>query len=248
MIVVGGVSQLFQGDLDLGRRVAERLAAEDLGPDVVVEDLHYGAIAVTQRLEELQPDALILVGAEGRGRPPGTVERRRIADVAFEPAEVQEAMADAGTGWVAIDLIIPVAAGLGALPQRTVTIEVEPSSTRPSDQLSPAATAALEEAVALVRTEVPRVRLLWLADEIRQQLGDGHVDENPALGALQALLAELDILDRDGRWGATFRERDRLRLRIAAGDTGEGMRHEDWALWWTLIEELDRLERVEATG
>lgn len=248
MIVVGGVSQLYQGDLDLGRRAAERLAAEDLGPDVVVEDLHYGALAVTQRLEDLRPEALVLVGAEPRGRPPGTVERRRIADVAVDPAEVHEAMADAGTGWVAIDLVVTVAAGLGALPARTVAVEVEPASVEPSDRMSSVALDALEAALALVRTEVPRLRLLGLADDIREVLADGHVEPNPALDALEALLAELDVLDREGRWGAAFRERDRLRLRIGAGDAGEGMRHEDWALWWTLVEELDRLEASEAVG
>ncbi len=40
--------------------------------------------------------------------------------------------------------------------------------------------------------------------------------------------------------------RDELRLRIARGETGEGMDQLDWTLWWALIEELDRLQAVEA--
>ncbi|MBA2577804.1 MAG: hypothetical protein H0V05_14370, partial [Euzebyaceae bacterium] len=68
----------------------------------------------------------------------------------------------------------------------------------------------------------------------------------PAVEALRGLLDELDELDRDGTWGTAFRERDRLRLRIAAGETGEGMDHLDWGLWWALIEEIDRLQQVEA--
>ena len=65
-VLVGGVSELFQGDLDLGRLAVARLLDEDLGPGVLVEDLHYGAVAVAQRLEEVRPDTLVLVGAVRR--------------------------------------------------------------------------------------------------------------------------------------------------------------------------------------
>ncbi|MEJ7744110.1 MAG: hypothetical protein WKF73_17155 [Nocardioidaceae bacterium] len=63
----------------------ERLQAEDLGPGVLVEELHYGAVAVAQRLEDLRPDALVLVSAVRRGRPPGTVERRRLDPPRLRP-------------------------------------------------------------------------------------------------------------------------------------------------------------------
>ena len=77
-ILVGGVGQLYQGDLDLGRRAVERLRQEHLAAGVLVEDLHYGAVAVAQRLRDVAPDALVVVGAEVHGRTPGTVERRRV--------------------------------------------------------------------------------------------------------------------------------------------------------------------------
>ncbi|MBA3798713.1 MAG: hypothetical protein H0X18_06375, partial [Geodermatophilaceae bacterium] len=77
-VLVGGVSELFQHDLDLGRLAVERLQDEDLGQGVVVEELHYGAVAVAQRLEDLRPAALVLISAVRRGRPPGTVQRRRV--------------------------------------------------------------------------------------------------------------------------------------------------------------------------
>jgi hypothetical protein len=53
------------------------------------------------------------------------------------------------------------------------------------------------------------------------------------------------ILDKEGRWGRTFSLRDRLQLAIASSDSSEGMNHQDWALWWTLIEEIGRLEVAE---
>ena len=154
MILVGGVAELYQGDLDLGRLAVARLAGEDLGKGVVVEELSYGGVAVAQRLEDLRPEALVLVAAQARGRPAGAVERREIDQVELSPAELQLAIGDAVTGYVTLDLLVEVAAALGALPPRTVAIEVEPASVRPSEELTPDAQAGLDEALQLVRAEV----------------------------------------------------------------------------------------------
>ena len=157
MILVGGVAELYQGDLDLGRVAIERLTGEDLGPDVQVEELSYGGVAVAQRLEDLRPEALVLVAAQARGRPAGAVERREIGPVELSPEELQLAVGDAVTGYVTLDLLVEVAAALGALPARTVAIEVEPASVQPSERLTPVALAALEEALEVVRAEVAAI-------------------------------------------------------------------------------------------
>lgn len=243
--LVGGVAQLYQGDLDLGRRAVEYLAGDDLGCDVVVEDLHYGAVAVAQRLEELRPEALVLVGAEGRGRPAGTVERRRVRPPQRAPAEVQRSVAEAVTGYVTIDLVVDVAAGLGVLPARTVLVEVEPARTDPCTELSAEAEAGLERAVDLVRAEVRRLPLLSLADELSRH---DALDAAPAVELLRDLLGELRDLDERGTWGHAFVLRDRLRGAISGGGTGDAMAALDWALWWSLIEELDRVQRLESAG
>lgn len=245
-VLVGGVGQLYQGDLDLGRRAAERLGAEALGPGVAVEELHYGAVAVAQRLEDLRPAAVVLVGAGERGRPPGTVQRRRVSPSTRPADEVQRAVADAVTGYVTIDLVVGVGAGLGALPARTVIVEVEPARTGPSEELSPEAEAGLDHAVELVRAEVRRVPVLELADELRALTAEVRLEPAPALDVLRELLGELERLDEHARWGGTFRLRDRLRRHIAEGRTGEGMASLDWSLWWALIEELDRLQARES--
>ena len=154
LVVVGGVGHLYQGDLDLGRVAVERLAQDELGEGVAVEEFSYGAVAVAQRLEELRPEVLVLVGAVARGREPGTVERHEIGATELDATAIQGAIADAVTGYIGLDLVVEVAQGLGALPPRTVTIDVEPARTEPSEQLSPEAEAALEEAIELVRREV----------------------------------------------------------------------------------------------
>lgn len=154
MILVAGVAELYQGDLDLGRLAIERLATDDLGAGVLVEELSYGAVAVTQRLEDLRPDVLVLVGATARGREPGAVERREVGPPRLAADELQLAVGDAITGYVTIDLLVEVAAALGALPPRIVAIEVEPVSQEPSEELTAPARAGLERALELVRAEV----------------------------------------------------------------------------------------------
>lgn len=245
-VLVGGVGQLFQGDLDLGRRAADALQQEGLGPQVSVEELTYGAVAVTQRLEDLRPGTLILVGAEPRDDPPGTVRRRRIDAEDVDMATAQGAVADAITGYVAIDLVVDVAAALGALPPRTVSIEVEPVRRDPREELTPEAEAGLERALSMVRAEVRRVPVLELAEEIGHSLDAGPGAASPGREALGGLLEGLQTLDRHGRWGNTFAERDRLRVGISTGGVGDGLNKRDWVLLWSLVEELDRLQPIEA--
>lgn len=246
-VLVGGVGELYQGDLDLGRRVVEDLSAEGLGAHVAIEDLHYGAVAVAQRLEDLRPATLILVGAAVRGRAPATVERRRIQTepVPVEPAAFQVAMGDAITGYVTIDLVVEVAHGLGALPSRTVAIEVEPVETSSGEQLSTEVAATVGAVGELVRAETRRAPLLELADRLRSMLSGDRLAPSPARTAMRDLLGELEHLDAEGRWGGAFTCRDRLRRFLAEGEASDRMDHLDWGLWWALIEELDRLQPLE---
>ncbi len=247
-VLVGGVSELFQSDLDLGRLAIERLQKEDLGPDVLVEELHYGAVAVAQRLEDLRPGTLILISAVRRGRAPGRVERRRLDLPELTPATVQAAVGDAVTGYVHPDLVVEIAAGLGVLPPRTIAVEVEPERTGSGEGLSDAAASGLEIALDVVRTEVRRVPLIALAGHVRSLVSGDRLEESRALAAVRELVAELDALDREGVWGRTFALRDRVKMGIAHSVSSEGMDHRDWALWWALVEELDRVEGLEATA
>jgi Ni,Fe-hydrogenase maturation factor len=158
LILVAGVAELYQGDLDLGRVAVERLATEPLGDDVLVEELSYGAVAASQRLQDLRPDALVLVAAHPRDRLPGTVERRVLGPADLPPEQLQAAVGDAVTGYVTIDLLVEVATALGALPPAVVAIEVEPASVRPAEQMTPQAQAALEEVLRRVRSELRSLR------------------------------------------------------------------------------------------
>lgn len=157
VLLVGGVGELWQGDLDLGRRAAERLSREDLGPGVTVEDLSYGALHVADLLADRRPDVLVVIGAARCGRPAGTVERRVVVPFRVTPEQAQHALHAALTGYVSIDLLLQVSAAFGALPAETVVVEVEPATDQPSYDLSPTCEAAFTEALELVRAEVRRV-------------------------------------------------------------------------------------------
>lgn len=248
-VFLGGVGELFQGDMDVGRLAVERLASGSHplgrpGVEVLVEELHYGAVAVAQRLEEVAPSALILVGAVRRGEAPGSVRRRRVGRVESTPEELQAAVGDAVTGYVGTDLVVEVCAGLGVLPARTVVVEVEPEQVGPGEGLSDAAARALEAAVATVRSEVARVPLLELADDLRARRRE-QADTAAAGLVVDRLLGALDVLDETGRWGQVFGLRDRLRAAMGEGRTGESMDRRDWALWWAMLEELDRQQTDE---
>lgn len=240
--LVGGVAELFQSDLDVGRHVVERLA--DLaGPGVLVEDLSYGAIPVVHRLQETTPDALVLVGASRRGRPPGTIERRVVRGTDRTAEQLQGAVRDAGTGYVDLALTLDVIHGLEQAPPRVVVFEIEPARTDPGEGLSPEATAAVERATAAIGDEVALVPLFDLLGLLRERVAVLAPTAQAPLAALRDLVAaldELDELDENGRWGRTLTEAERLRRAIADGAHHPEMDHRDWGLIWGVLEELQR--------
>lgn len=246
-VLVGGVGELFQGDLDLGRMAAARLKAERLGDEVFVEELHYGAVAVTQRLDELRPDFLILVGAVARGRPPGVVARRHVIPPQLTPAEFQAAVGDAVVGYVAIDLIVEVATGLSSLPARTIAIEVEPENVGYGEGLTASAASGLEIALDIVRKEVGRAPLMDMADTLRPLVVDSRLAATPLLAAMRELLADLQSLVTDGDWGSSQVSRNRVAETIRQGSADTSCDWYDWQAWLALIDEFDRVQQVEAS-
>lgn len=241
-IVVGGVSQLFQGDLDLGRHVMALLRERDLPHEALLEDFDYGAVAVSQRLADLAPDVLILVGAEQRGRAPGAIGRHVVGGQPLDSARGQQAIEGAATGYVAIDLVVDVLRALRQAPPRTVIFEVEPADTGPSAELSPIGKRALEAAVARIHDEIEMTPLLILCGDLRQSLSDGHLDDLEVGGQIRRVLDGVAAVEDGGPWGGVFAGRDRLRL-LLADSGGSEMRHLDWGLAWALVEELGRLRK-----
>lgn len=247
-VFIGGVGRAYIGDLDLGRVAIERLATEDLGPNTVVEDVQYNAVLVAQRLAELRPYSVVLVGAVERQRKPGTVERRRIRTLGVPLQTAQDAVASAVTGDVTLDLLLQVGEGLGVFPAHTLAIEVEPTEVSLSDALSSQAAGALETVLELVRAEVRRAPLLRLAEKARPLVA---LERTPsaAIEAVRHLLSELEAVDAEGIWPATLAEPERRRkLLDAAQSWAETHGGEVAATWQALVDELDRVCAGESGG
>lgn len=247
LALVGAVGELFQGDMDAGRHVYDRLSTQSLGDHVVVEEWYHGAVDLARELEDRRPDTLVMVGAAKRGREPGSVHRRWIEQPVLSVEQAQQAVGEALTGYVGIDLVVEVGAGFEVLPPRVIAVEVEPLISERAEELSPTVAASIDRMCDMVRREVELAPLFELVRKLSALAADGRLQDAPARETLLELLDALADGDREAVWGRSFSLRDQLRLRIADGLTGEGMEHLDWSLWWALIEELDRLERLEAS-
>lgn len=152
-VLVGGVGYRNLSDLSAGPLVVDGLG--DLGEDVEVEDLSYGPIDVLFKLQGRVPyDALVVVAAASRGDPPGTIRHGRWAPQPLDLDALQGRIAEAVTGVISHENLLHILGHFGALPERTVVIEIEPAVPTFGEHVSPAVSYAMERAAALVRTEV----------------------------------------------------------------------------------------------
>ena len=155
MILVGGIGLPWLRDLDFGTQWVNRLAGEQWGDDVLLEDLSYAAHRVMHRLQELTPDRVILVGAMPREvDPPGTIRRYQL-DLTVPPLdEVHDRLTEAVGGIIDMDHTVAVCRWSKAFPADTSVIEVEPEDRAFGLGFSPAVELAVDEVLALVRAQL----------------------------------------------------------------------------------------------
>jgi len=147
-ILVAGVGNKLRADDAFGVVVAERLMAMDLPAGVKVVETGIGGIALVQELQEGY-DALIVVDAVDRGRPPGhvmliAVEVPHVDDMGW--GERYDFLADVHLATPERTLIMSKA--LGVLPERTLMVGCQPvDAETPGIPMSPEVTAACDVAV-----------------------------------------------------------------------------------------------------
>ncbi|MBA3270008.1 MAG: hypothetical protein H0T71_05805 [Acidobacteria bacterium] len=154
--LVGAIGYRYLRDHSVAFAVLERLAALDLGADVLLEDVSYNPIAVVQWLESLEPgttfDRVILVsGIERAGRVPGAVTIRTWDRVLPSNELIQEAIAEAVTGIISLDNTLVIAGYFRALPALVTLVEIEPVDHAFGAELSPAVAQAVEIATTTIR-------------------------------------------------------------------------------------------------
>jgi len=158
-VIVGGIGYHNLRDHSVGGAVVERLMGRAWPDGVVVEDLSYNPVAVVHRLEDEPPDRrfqrAVFVGAVARGaRATGTVTSYRWDGALPSPERVQDAVAEAVTGVIALDNTLVVARQFGALPEEVVVVEVEPGVEEFGDTFTPAVAEVFDRICTLVATLV----------------------------------------------------------------------------------------------
>jgi hypothetical protein len=136
--------------------VLEQLEREDLGPDVVLEDISYNPVAVVQWLDSLDEDTrfsrVVLVASVQRaGRAPGVVTVREWDRVLPSDEGIQQAITEAVTGIIALDNTLIIAGYFRALPPHVTIVEIEPLEHSFGAELSGPVRLGVSEAVARIR-------------------------------------------------------------------------------------------------
>jgi hydrogenase maturation protease len=147
-ILVAGVGNKLRADDAVGVEVANKLMAMELPAGVKVVETGIGGIALVQELQSGY-DALVVIDAVDRGRPPGHV-MLILLDVPhadeMEWGERYDFLAD-------IHLATPTRAlimskSLGVLPDKLLMIGCQPvDAETPGIPMSPEVTAAIDVAV-----------------------------------------------------------------------------------------------------
>ena len=136
---VGSFGKPGMRDLDFGRQLVDCIQQLDWPAGVVVEELPCSPALVLNRLQELRPTKVVLLGAVARDdEPPGTVRR-----YAFHHALVPD-----------VDHTLSVARQWGGLPADTVVIEVEPADTGYGPGFSEDLIGAFDPILDMVREEL----------------------------------------------------------------------------------------------
>lgn len=148
-VLVAGVGNVLRADDAFGVEVARRLEKMDLPDGVHVVETGIAGIALVQELQEGW-DALIVIDAVDRGRPPGQVMliEPDIADVdAMSLDERHDFLADMHLATPERSLTL--ARALGVLPSRLLMVGCQPEDPNAvSETMSAPVAAAVDIAVA----------------------------------------------------------------------------------------------------
>ena len=150
-VVIGGVGYRNLRDHSLGIVMSEELEPLARPPNLLVEDLCYGPVAVAQWFLDEAREApftrAVFITAISRedGRPPGTISAYRWNHALPSGDEIQRCVVDAVTGVILLDNTLIVTEWMNALPKETIVVEVEPLEHAFGDEMSPAVAAAYVE-------------------------------------------------------------------------------------------------------
>lgn len=126
-VLVGGIGYRHLRDGSVGPWVIDQLE-DRAGGRIEVEDVSYHPVGLHQNLTDREPyDRVVLVGANERGRAPGTVDAYRWDGKLPSNEGIQACVSEAVTGVISLPNALVVCGALGGLPEDVRVIEVEPA-------------------------------------------------------------------------------------------------------------------------
>jgi hydrogenase maturation protease len=147
--LVAGIGNVFLGDDGFGVAVAARLVQEPLPPEVRIVDTGIKARDLAYELLDGGYDTAILVDAVARGDAPGTLSViEPVAGEAIDGSATFDAHA------MTPDTVFSFLTALGGVSTRIRIVGCEPACLDEGIGLSAPVTAAVGEAVALIRALV----------------------------------------------------------------------------------------------
>ena len=153
--LVGGLGMPGLRDLDFGRQVVGYLQHLDWPEAVRVEDLACSAHLVLDRLKELRPAKVVLLGSAARGSdPPGTLRRYQLDVTSPPPGRVHHGPTDFLGEMTDLDHTLAVVRQWGGFPVDTIVIEVEPLDCSFGPGFSEKLGDCIEPILAMVREEL----------------------------------------------------------------------------------------------
>ena len=152
---MAGVGNVLRADDAFGVEVAHRLEAMELPAGVHVVETGIGGIALVQELQEGY-DALIVIDAVDRDRPPGTVMLidPEVVDVTVLSADQRNDLL-ADMHLATPERAMMLARALGVLPPRVLMVGCQPTDADAvGTDMSEVVTAAVEVAVKEILRQV----------------------------------------------------------------------------------------------
>ncbi len=149
-VLVVGVGNVLRADDGFGVAVARRLAERELPPGVTLAETGIGGIHLVHELMAGY-DALIVVDAVDRGRPPGSVLviDADVIDVGELPLDARHDLL-ADMHLATPERALMVARAVGVLPEHTIIVGAQPAETEElgvglSDEIAAAVDVAVAE-------------------------------------------------------------------------------------------------------
>ena len=156
-VLVGGIGLPWLRDLDFGTQFVRRFEGLEWPEHVLVEDLSFAAHRVLDRIVEIGPSRVILVGCMPREvDPPGTVRRYQLDLTPPSDQEVHERLGESAGGIIDLDHTLAVVRYWKGFPPGTVVIEVEPGDRSFGLGFSVEVEGVVDAVLGMVREEVAK--------------------------------------------------------------------------------------------